>query len=311
MAFLYYLRIVFLLSFLFFFKEKSSAIGNSPLKESINKTFEALYNFEFSRADSLIQKLKAGYSDFPETHLLATTYYWWLIVSGEDNSDNRKLYKKEIEKTLQLLNEKDNNFLSNEDIGNYINAYAYKTRIELFNHQLISGFVHLNNCIGYLKKSFEKENEYELFYFTSGLYNYFTAYSSKEYPYLRPYLVLHPKGNMEKGTTQLFSAYKSSNVLIKTEATYFLMKIFFEREQDYTKAEFFAKNLTEKYPDNLIYQYYYYTIFLVQDKKEAAIQQIAKLTASAESNVQLSEKQKKHFIEMAQDDLRKYLLKQG
>lgn len=309
MTFLKYIKITLLLSSLFFLKENSFAISDDHLKISVDKTFKALYNFEFQKADSLIQKIKSNYNSHPITHLLVTSYYWWLIVSGEDNPDNRKNYEKGIDNALSILNTKDKNQLSNEDIGNYINVYAYIARMELFNKELISGFVHLNNCIGYLKKSFEKENEYEMFYLTSGLYNYFVAHSSKEYPYLLPYLAFHPKGNREKGTLQLFTAYKSKDALIKTEATYFLMKIFYEREKDYAKAEMFAEKLTDKYPDNLIYQYYYYTILFARDKKEEAILQITKLNASAASNTQLSRSQKNYFIEMTQEDIKNYLLK--
>ncbi len=154
-----------------------------------------------------------------------------------------------------------------------------------------------------------KETVHEMFNLTSGLYNYFVTRSQKDYPYLIPYLIFYPKGNMETGIKQLMAAYKSKNTILKTEAGYFLMKIYLEQEKDYTKAEFFARDLLNRYPDNLIFRYYFFKSLLVQNKIDQAINESIKINSLAKENIELTPAQQEHFDVLTNADLEKYFKK--
>jgi hypothetical protein len=277
---------------------------NLQAQNPSDKALHAIYNFRFNTADSIIRKHLTEDKDAAK-HLLSTYYYWWLIISGEDNSNFRKDYNSEIQKAIKLLDLKKSE-INNQDIEQYILAYALKVRIELLNYQVLSGLVHLNNCIGYIKKSFNKEKEHEMFYLTSGLYNYFSARSQKDYPFLTPYLIFYPKGNIEIGINQLLSAYRSENTFLKTESAYFLMKIYLEQEKKYDRANFFSKYLLNQYPDNLLFRYYHFLILLNLDKLPEALKEAEVIKVAGDKNPQLTQKQKEHFVQLIKANLEKY-----
>ncbi len=276
--------------------------------DSSEKALQAIYNFKFTQANVLINESLTN-GDSTSFNLLKTNFYWWMIISGEDNPSTRKSYIHSVNQSLKILDKKNKAELSNKDIEQYIQSYALKVRIELLNHNFMSGFIHLNNCVSYLKKSFLKEPEYEMFNLTSGLYNYFVTRSQKDHPFLVPYLIFYPKGNMETGIMQLMTAYKTKNPILKTEAGYFLMKIYLEQEKDYKKAEFFARDLLNKYPDNLIFRYYFFKSLLIQNKIDHAIDESIKINSLANKNSELTSVQRSHFDDLTKNDLENYYLK--
>src|SRR6202007_2633622 len=96
------------------------------------------------------------------------------------------------------------------DITYYaIMAYAYKARLELLDKNYFSSVSNLNNCTSILKYSFGKEEQYNWFYLTSGLYNYFIEWGKQNYKVLSAYTILYPKGDLKKGLSQLQLASKS------------------------------------------------------------------------------------------------------
>ena len=76
--------------------------------EIIYPGFEALYNFQFIKADSIIDSGKKKYSDNISIHILAANYYWWMLISGEDQDNNKEKYIENLDFALHILTNKNN-----------------------------------------------------------------------------------------------------------------------------------------------------------------------------------------------------------
>ena len=74
--------------------------------------------------------------------------------------------------------------------------------------------------------------------FGNGLFNYYSIWISDKYPILKPIVSFFPKGDKIIGIEQLDNAAKNS-FYTRTEAQYFLMRIFSE-ENKLSKALFFS-----------------------------------------------------------------------
>ncbi|TVQ88272.1 MAG: hypothetical protein EA393_09325 [Bacteroidetes bacterium] len=287
--------------FLLFVGFISLTSGNCPLqanpvKSDAQKAMITLYNFQFQVSDSIIRRMEKNFPEHYMSHLMRAQYYWWQIISNDLDLLQQKNYQASLVKAESLAKElvKTKNYNYN-DVFQFINLYALKARIELMNSEYLRALRHMRNCTDYLELSLGRENIHPDFYLTSGLYNYMADYGSRRYPFLMVYALFYPRGDMQKGLEQLKAATHSNNIVIKTEAHYFLMKIFLELEQDFSQALQHAAWLVGEYPENLIYLFHYHEILLLLEKNELAVEIRKDFLELLNNNKQLSFSQRKYF----------------
>ncbi|MBI4930890.1 MAG: hypothetical protein HY841_09025 [Bacteroidetes bacterium] len=300
---------LFLFSFERSFGAPVSPADTSELGKSIALGFENIYNFKFSKADSLADELKKKYPEERKIYLLIANSCWWKIRSGEDNAANRKQFMSALTTVESMLDKKKKNELSYEDLFNYINVYSYMARLELLGDNYFKAFSFINKCGKYLFASFGKEQFYEPFNLTTGLYSYNMIAARKKYPPLIPFLLMLPSADKTLGIKLLAKCSESSDNIIQTEGQYFLMIIYGEGDVNYTLSEAYAEKLSSRYPQNLLYRYYLFRLLLQDNKKELAMKQYKLLYQSSLANKELTELQRKHFISLAQKDLEEYYKK--
>ncbi|MBW6478107.1 MAG: hypothetical protein K0B37_01660 [Bacteroidales bacterium] len=276
-----------------------STLNASGLNSLSQEAILAINDFRFLHADSLIQTLEKTFPDHYLPYLTRANYYWWKIISENPGPDQQQLYLNNLNNAeniiRQMVHTREYYYA---DVFHFINLYALRARLDLLNGEYTKAMRHLKNCVDYIGLSLGREEFHENFYLTSGLYNYMTDYGSKRYPFLRLYALMYPRGNMNLGLSQLETAARSQNLILQTEAHYFLMKIFLELEQDHQKALDHAKWLTEKYPGNLIYLYHYHELLSLnhQDEKANAIREL--YFERIQNNIHLSPGQRMYLEDL-------------
>lgn len=300
------LRQLFIITLLFFITQHTNPVLASgetkpdglSFRQSIEMGFNAIYNGDYDRAFKVAQDLKATHKNNPQTYLLEANYWWWKILSGEDTDANYEKMEACLDMALSKIPKRKTKDYSNEELYNAINVYAYKSRIKIFQGKYIKGAQNLNTCIDYVEASFGKEDNYELFKLTSGLYYYFIDYGYENYVLARAYLIFLPDGDKQKGLAFLKNAYQSNNLLVKTEAAYFLMKTYCELEKNYAEALKYCTTLIELHPNNLLYRYHQHRILLFEGKKDLATRHLNLLLEAQKKGKTHAE----HFVSLAQED---------
>jgi len=89
----------------------------------------------------------------------------------------------------------------------------------------------------------------------TGIYNYYAEVIPNEYPFVKPLLLFIPSGDKNRGISQIAAAAEKGKYA-GTEASYFLMQIYFYYERDYAKVLELALRLTRRYPQNMIFHRY-------------------------------------------------------
>jgi len=278
-------------------------------KKDIYNGFDAIYNFQFQRADSIVRKVKIDNKDKAGGYLLAANYYWWLIISGENTETNRKLYQENLALALSKVGLAKTKQFTNEDLYCIISVYAYRSRLEAMNKNYIKALSNVNNCISTMKKTFGKESEFEPFKLTTGIYNFSIQQVRSKHPYLFPYTVFLPAGDKKRGIEMLNTIAFSNDNLLSTEANYFLMKIYLEEDVNYKESLKYGWKLVSDYKPNLLYRYYYFKSLLLSGKMELALEQIRILTSESKANQELSKEQKLHFLNLVKKDLADFKVK--
>ena len=114
-------------------------------------------------------------------------------------------------------------------------------------------------------KGFDLKDEFNEFYFSTGLYNYYIEAYPEAHPVYKPLVAFMQEGDRELGLVQLNHAINHT-VFLKVEATLFMSLIQLKYENDLNTAAIFAERLYREYPGNIFYQGHLITILLHQHR---------------------------------------------
>jgi len=258
------------------------------------KVFRQLYDFNILSADSIVKNEIDLQPDSALWNLLSANVAWMEILAGNlENTYWNQQFKTRIKKAKQNL--KRDGVEEHEKLFYYIIVHAFKTRHELLNDNYLNAASDLNTCIDQITESFGREEEFESFYLTSGLYYYFMAKAYEDYILMRPYLMFYPDGDEEKGLDYLNRLTQSENIFLRNEANYFLMRIYFDLEEEYAQANSYSALLVSENPNNLIYNLYHIRI-LQKMNSPLVWKETQSFREKVSENDQLSDHQKEHFI---------------
>ncbi len=262
----------------------------SPL-DGHGPIFEATYGYDFNTVD---QKLLPKVEESPEKNILISNFVWWKMVSGyEDDPAFTERYKKATDAVIQRLSK--NKDISNDELSMVVFAYSYRARAEILKERYIAGLRYLRLCVGYMEKSLKRAGESESLTMIAGLYNYFMARAYEDFFLLRPYLLFYPSGDMATGIKQIEKGLSSSNEFIRSESHYYLMKIYFEYENNLNEALKHNSYLLKRYPNNLVYGLYRLDILNGQDDSEAFDKELNKFKMKLKTSELYDQTTIEHF----------------
>lgn len=278
-------------SFLGYSEISKKTIGN----ENFIDAYSFLYKFNFLAVDTFISIEEGKIRNKERIYLLKANLNWWRIICGDNSKSIKDNFSNSIESAEKIIHSNKNANFSNENLRDLIICSALKSRYSLLNKNYLSSLTDLKNCIDYLKTSFGKEEEYPDFLLTSGLYNYFSDYACEQYAFARMVFKIYPRGSKHRGLLMLTQATQKSDIFLKTESHYFLMKIYFDLEKDFSRAKLHCKALLNLYPENHIYQLYWINILKQLNQIDEFKLKTEKFITSINSNESLNELQKLHL----------------
>ncbi len=228
----------------------------------LNNFFNDLYNCSFSKTDSLIVEMSKSNVDEATISNIKANLAWWKILSGEDIEKNIKSCNSDIDESIRLTSDKS-------DINSLLNSiysYSLKSRLENHNGNSIKSFIYFYKSISLIEKCRSESGQDEKLKLALGLYYYSIYYIKNEHSVLRPFFFQFPDGNKALGLAYLTECSASDNEMVRTEANYFLFKIYTYTEKDYFNAFKYIQFLTQQYPKNLIYSLEQLKLLLLMKK---------------------------------------------
>ncbi|MCX6272260.1 MAG: hypothetical protein NTU44_13800 [Bacteroidetes bacterium] len=268
---------------------KTDLIENENIRLYFYEGILHLYQFEFSDAQQDADYLKTRHSASPWGHVLQANIHWWKIITGENEGAAKTGFRKE----LDLAEKKTTDKSSVEGLYCLIIVNSLRSRYELLNKNYLSTFVLLNRSKDLIRRANGKEEEYEPYYLTQGLFQYFMAAARDKMGLVASLFSFH--ADRKKGLEYLERLTHSGNRVLKTEGNYFLMKIYLEMENDPAHAKTYADYLTTFFPGNLVFCYYNQKINRLLYKTQNMMMTGNSCNTAGFNNNQLTEKQIKYL----------------
>lgn len=272
--------------------------GSMMPAQHLENTLLALYDFNFYLADSISKSLETNHPGHYLSHFARTHYYWWMIISGSKANDYEGLYRTSISRSLSIARNRPEGNPDPTDLFYLIGIYGMHTRIDIMNKAYVRALRNGRNAMHLVEKTTGMENRYSGFFLTSGLYNYMTVQAGQRYPFLKVYTLFFPEGDRELGLSQLKKAAASDYLIWRTEAHYFLMRIYLEMEELPGLALPHAEWLTRRFPANLIFQYYHLEVLKALGDQGIAQAKAEEIRAAAIRNPNILKEQREYFLSL-------------
>ena len=251
-----------------------SLLVNPFIQIESTEAINSMYNFEFTKAHNHFNYLQKKYPWHPLPYLLKGLNYWWRIVPNYNNTSWDEEFLAYMDTTKILAENVKENYNEIEGAFFLAAAYAFEGRLyserKEYRKAAFAGgksLKYLGECQGY------EEYSPELL-FGDALFNYYAEWIREEYPLLRPIMVFFPRGDKEKGISQLKEVARNA-FYSRTEAQYYLMRILATEENDLLGGLQVSEYLHTQFPGNA-YFHRYYARLLYQAGRYSSVEKVSK-----------------------------------
>jgi hypothetical protein len=222
---------------------------------------QALYNYDFAKAEDNFKTLKAKYPKHPIGFYLMGLSAWWKILPNIENKQYDNDLFKYMDSSIvmaEALYKKDNNDIE----ANFFLAAAYGLKGRIYSDRGNWGKATAagKSALTHITNNKDESDMGVEFLFGTALYNYYSVWVPEKYPIMKPVMLMFPKGDAQVGINQLKDVAFNS-FYTRVEAQSYLLGIYLDVESLNSVSEkekqtnnmfclSLLKNLTADYPNN-------------------------------------------------------------
>ncbi|WP_035726879.1 tetratricopeptide repeat protein [Eisenibacter elegans] len=237
----------------------TNILQNKQIELVIGNAINQTYNFEFDKAETVYRQLKAQYPTHPMPVFLQGLNLWWRLMPNTDDEQYDEAFLEAMDEAIRLATAMYKKDRTPETIFFLSAANAFKARLYGERRKWSKAIGTSRAALSYLKEGRKSDLMDDEFLFGDGLYNYYYDWLYEEYILLRPVMLMFKKGDKTLGMQQLkrcanFSFYT------RTEAQYFIARIYYNEENNPKEALPYIEYLYETFPNNAVFHRMYATV---------------------------------------------------
>ena len=232
-------------------------LNNMYIQMEVNASVNAIYNAEHDKVEKDFKWIRYRFPYHPLPYFLYGLNEWWRILpEPQDRSRDNKMIA--YLDTAQFYAEKMLELNDDNMEANFFLAaiHGFKGRYYAENGNWTKGTFAAKNALNYMEKSKGRKDLSPEFLFGDALYNYYVEWIPENYPILKPVLRFFEDGDKELGLQQLTTVAQNA-FYTRTEAQYFLMRIWALDEGELRKGLQLSEYLHETYPKNAHFHRFY------------------------------------------------------
>lgn len=242
------------------------------LQFRITENVNALYNFEFEKAERGFKVMQYQYPDHPLPYFLIGLSTWWKIAPDVENKRYDDLFIKQMDVVIDKAKKMLDKDSGNKEAAFFLaGAYGFQGRLLSERKSWTKATFAGKNALKYLNMSKGEEELNPELLLGDALFNYFSVWIPENYPILKPVVALFPKGDKALGLRQLEDVAQNA-FYARVEAQYFLFRLYASEEKQPYKALAITDYLHNKFPNNPYFHRSYarhlYTVGRISESKE-------------------------------------------
>lgn len=259
---------------LFLFSFFVTLYSQQDIDKQILKGLDNCYNFNFQQAEDDFNNLVKKYPDDPRGYHYKSTIYLWYYLCNKDKSDFDKFINYSniaLDKGEKYLDQKPD-----DEMVLYIMGTTQSCRAIVYAkaEKYVDAAWASKKSESYLTQALERNPKLSDAYLGLGLYNFAVSQIPSGFRWALSLAGI--KGDKDTGLKYVKKA-AAEGYYSKTEAQYYLSQMFSEVMFDVNNANSILKQLTKKYPDNLLFSYSMTVVEMKRKNLTSAEKYIARL----------------------------------
>jgi len=226
-------------------------VDEARYEAAAQRGIERVYNLEFEEAEQDFRSMIAMAPQRPAGHFMLAMVTWWRILINIDDDRYDERFLEDLDRVVDMCDSILD--LDDRDIGAVFfkgGAIGFQGRLHFHRNDYLAAADAGRRALPLVQIAMELAPENSDILLGAGIYNYYAEVIPREYPFLKPLLLFVPSGDREKGIEQLRQAAEHGQYA-SVEASYFLMQVYFFYERDYGKALAIARELHQRFPNNM------------------------------------------------------------
>jgi len=227
-----------------------SILYQSEVQAPARAGLEALYDFQFAKADSLFHLISEQYSDHPIGPCLEALTLWWTILLNLGDTSRDEAFFAAMDEVIQRSDERLSRNKSDFDAMFFKGiALGFRGRLRSNRRDWIRAATDGKRAMDYVLAVADADSNNADFALGRGLYQYYAALIQDRYPSLRPITAFLPPGNRRLGLEELYRT-ATDGYYMQTEAMYFLVQINYLYERNFRASVEQISWLRDRFPNN-------------------------------------------------------------
>jgi hypothetical protein len=216
----------------------------------VKKDIDYIYNLQFREARELYSKIVTAYPEHPVVYLLRGMITYWENYPLLNTSPARTSFEDDLRQCIRIAEKNDKPDYVAEYLLSNLSARGFLLMFYSDNKLVMEVIPLATSSYKYLRRSFDFTSVCTDLYYFTGVYNYYIEAYPKAYPVYKPLTLMFPSGDMQLGLKQLNIAAVGS-VALRAEASYILIYLYENFENNYFLSCNYSRALHEHYPSNL------------------------------------------------------------
>ncbi len=276
---------ILLILFLSISAVSSAQLNDSQFDSLITAGIYQIYNIKFEQAEKTFELVRRKYPHHPAGKFFDAMIVWWKIMLDTKNESYDDIFVDKLENVIALCDS-----ILDEDPGN-IDAMFFKGgslgfrgRLYALRKEWLNAALDGKDALPLVYKVYELDPENVEVKLGFGIYNYYAKAIPEKYPFIKPVMIFFPEGNKELGIKQLKEVAQRAKYA-KIEARFFLLTLYYQYEEKYNQALYYAKMLVNDFPDNPTFQRYYGRIYVRKGDYKSAVSVFGNILAKCKAGL--------------------------
>ena len=245
-------------------------INDTSALDQVRIGINQVYNCDFDAAENTLVYLRKSYPSHPVSSFFEGLIYYWKFYPLIPGNPGAAEFEDVMEETWQrsrLLKEDGN---ETEGVFFELMSRAFIVMYYADNGHSSKAISHLGKIYRDIMASFELQEEFNEFFFITGLYNYYREAYPEAHPVYKPAAMFFRKGDKTRGLEMLRFAAEETNFM-RVESALFLSLIYINFEKKVDSAVWFSSQLYQDFPGNGYFLSKYAETLLIDHQYEECL----------------------------------------
>ena len=213
-----------------------------------------IYDIKFNQAEKTFRELIADYPDHPAGRFFLAMIDWWKILLNPDDESHDDIFFQKLEDVIyqcdQLLDDNPENVDALFFKGG---AIGFRGRLRSLRESWLKAADDGREALPIVERASNLDPNNKDVQLGFGIYDYYASVIPDQYPLMKPLMIFFPSGDKEKGLRELKITAENGRYA-KYEARYFLMTLYYNYENNPSRAYEYASMLNSEFPDNPVFE---------------------------------------------------------